>query len=611
MDLLSILDGTPEPPIVDLHLEKENNSGDYHLPTPMYEFQKELTDQIVSLHYSDILKYCETDDTAELIVKSLEICIDNCMLVATHPYLLIEHYMPKNLCLRDIPAKLAETSGKFSVLRDLVNVIVRNTTLNSPKHVGLVMKNDQRCFDLYEALLLGSFLKHVVRLVGSSIKKDGNKGGRRGQGSTIFHLIPHDLENVDPSVRFDTFVILDSYVDTSTKAFANLRRQHRATEAVVIRLVPMNSIEHTMLHYGKAQDLYKLISSIVCLRDQLGNLPPDIFPIYNQNLTYLSHTFFDQLFKRDRLYPSWPLPDLPSIPRFSPTDVERSLLTEVVYHYTPYETENEVVPKKKSFYESRRLQSDYVTNPLKNDYSILSGIHTHAIEKPSDSSVLTHKLLLELNASHFELDLAKEEEQSYIDFNGAEREAKVGRRLRDIQAALSSIISDVDHAEQRIHVADRKTEKRKLEVETMKASIAENKQRLENADNEYAANQFKIWNLQNEVKELAKRLHLKSDEHDYMAKEVENCKASIEQSNGQLAGMEEKIKDAQAKVKEAEEEHAEDTSRFKKQRVSMEDEFKQASDENRELKAKLTKTLKFLAETAHLRKKKGKRTHYK
>lgn len=179
MDLLKILDGTPEPPIIDLHLKDLNTSGSYELATPMYEFQKELTDQIVSLHYPDILKFCETDSANDLILKSLEICYQNCILVSIHPYLLIKHYMPKNLTLKDILNKLAETSGKFNVLKDLMNVIIHSNNKRD-KHIGIVMNNAGKVFDLVEALLLGctgGTSKIIKRYVGNSVKKESKARG--------------------------------------------------------------------------------------------------------------------------------------------------------------------------------------------------------------------------------------------------------------------------------------------------------------------------------------------------------------------------------------------------------------------------------------------------
>lgn len=85
MDLKRILDAKPEPQVID----KEHffidptyqASNNYKILTPMSDFQKELTDQIVSLHYSDILKFFERsgDDKEhdELTQTNKEIILDS------------------------------------------------------------------------------------------------------------------------------------------------------------------------------------------------------------------------------------------------------------------------------------------------------------------------------------------------------------------------------------------------------------------------------------------------------------------------------------------------------------------------------------------------------
>lgn len=638
MDLLSILDGTPEPSIVDLHLENVNNSGEYNLPVPMFEFQKELTDQIVSLHYPDILKYCETNDTTELIVKSLEICVDNCMLVATHPYLLIQHYMPKNLTSRDISAKLAETSGKFNVLKDLLNVIIANSVSNLPKNIGIVMNNDNRLFDLVEALVLGcTGPKTIQRHMGNSVKKETGKGGRGLKDSerTTIHIIPHDgqitrNETELMNAKFNLLIVLDGYVDTDSDFFKRLRTQNRrGEETVLIRLIPINTIEHCLLHYKDFKDtdtyLYKLISCIVCLRDQIGILQPDLFPIYNQKLTYLSHMFLDHVFRRDlRSFPPWPLPELPKIPRFSPTDVERSLLTEVVYHYTPYDSNESagasLPQKKKSYYETKRLQLDYVDNPLKNDFQTLSGIHSHHelwAKGIMDRSILSHKLILELNTGYLTLSKVEEEYNSYLAFNTPERQAKIGRRIDEIKSTLSKIVDDVDHAEQRIQVAEKKISKRNQEAKDLEEVTKTTKDKLtsflethevpkDSTKEKFVTNQLKIWELQNEAKILLAKIQSKREERNYMTKEVSNSIDSTETSTAQVNKIQEKISELKRSVASAQEEEHTAKEQFKKQKQSMNSSYAKLKKENEVLRAKMTKYLKFLRDTSNLKKRKGR-----
>ena len=150
-----ILDTAPDPAIVDAQTMgvSGDTSGDYWLPASMCLYQKELTDQIVSLHYSDILKYFETSDYREdIVIGSMKSMCLNSEYVATHPYLLIDHFMPKSMITKDIPGHLAETSGKFAVLRDLITLVQEYET-----HTVLMARSD-RTMDLLEALLLLSLI---------------------------------------------------------------------------------------------------------------------------------------------------------------------------------------------------------------------------------------------------------------------------------------------------------------------------------------------------------------------------------------------------------------------------------------------------------------------
>lgn len=648
MNLLSILDGTPEPPIIDLHIENVNESGEYHLPTPMYEFQKELTDQIVSLHYPDILKYCETDDSKDIIRKSLEICIHNCMLVSTHPYLLIHHYMPKNLALKDMSSKLAETSGKFHVLKNLMNVIIHNNTSKSVKNIGVVMSNNAGFFDLAEALFLGcSGNKSIKRYVGNHVRKETAKSGKSNGSAdnpvTNIHLIPHDAnitkhEDLLYQTKFDVLIVFDGTVDVASSFFRELKSQNRRGEAIVIRAIPMRTIEHCKLYYeSKKNDkdyLYKLISSIVCLRDQIGNLPPDLIPIYNQNLTYLSQTFFDAAFKhglRGPRFPAWPLPELPPIPRFSEVDVERSLLTEVHFHYTPYDSYDNVIdyapPTKKkgnilSYYESKRLESDYITNPLKNDFNKLSGIHSHTPVKSSNNRdsrpLLTHKLIVQLNGSYIDLESLSQECEIYENFNESDRQdKKIGRRETEYAKTLCNISNDVDHAEQRIQLAEKKSIKKLNEIEDAKVEIEELDQKINSfiKDNglqsneelkKYIENQIHIWEIKLKIKENLIKIKAKNEEKNYTNKEYTNALTSIKDSEQQITEAENNNEDLKRKISLAYEAGEEEERKFKIQKKNLMKKIENERESNLLLKKKLGKSLKFLRDTSHLKKRKGR-----
>lgn len=567
--------------------------------------------------------------------------------------------MPKNLVLKGMSSKIAETSGKFSVLKDLVNVIVRNRS-TEPKEIGIVMNNNNKLFDLVEAVLVGcTKLGLLKRYVGNHVKKESSKVGKNstngsaanGVGSngsngkvvltshrSTFHLIPHDgAMTKDESklalVSFDVLIVLDSYVDTNSDFFSKLRKQNRRGEACIIRLVPMKTIEHVQLYYNDKKDdkeyLYNLISAIVCLRDFIGNLPPDLVPIYNQNLNYLSETFFNKLFQSNRAitsYPEWPLPDLPKIHKFSSADVERSLLTEVHYHYTPYDTvgdsnkdelDKASAVKRKTYYETKRLQLDYVTNPLKNEINELIGIQSHAaLPPPKNNNLLTHTILFQLNTAYIEMALAKNEEECYERFNSSEVQNRLGRREIELKRMLSKILDELDHCESRIAISNRKILKRTEENDSSMECIRDITQRIENFSEEnlisnekgltYIANQLKIWNLQQELSQSMDKIQLKVEEKEYMSKEIENAKKAMADSNRQIQEVEDNIKNIKTRYDNIELEVEDDEKKFKKQKIEIVERLNEAKERNQALKTKLSNNVKFLRDTSHLKKRKGR-----
>lgn len=444
MDLLKILDTKPVPAIVDARTLgiSEDTSGDYWLPTTMSLYQKELTDQIVSLHYSDILRYFETKDYKEdVILQSMKTMCMNSAYVATHPYLLIDHYMPKSLITKDIPVHLAETSGKFTALRDLINLVQEYETDTA------IVCRPGSTMDLLEALLLGNKV-FIKRYDDHSIK---SKQKPRNFSCTC-HLFPSsdlDLKKhpINTSRQFDMLISLDPTVDTEREeiqAILRYKRDSKRSEshAPIVRLVTINSIEHCELYFGKLYPkssrnfLESVTAAVVVLRDRVGTLPPDLRPIYSQNLRYLIEWLENPSI-------SWPLPDVYSIKRYTSMDVERSLLTEV--HYSQIEDELEAAfssgkkrgrskgereslknPEMGSFYQSKRLKNDYTTNPFKQDMAQLTGISTADDASNTDyhlsSGILTHKLIQSIGQTYVDLEGQTQELLSYVNIDPIQQE---------------------------------------------------------------------------------------------------------------------------------------------------------------------------------------------
>ncbi|CAI4054195.1 Hda3p SKDI_16G4340 [Saccharomyces kudriavzevii IFO 1802] len=609
MDLLRILDTKPIPTIIDATTLgiSGNTSGDYWLPTTMSLYQKELTDQIVSLHYSDILRYFETSYYKEdVILESMRTMCLNGSLVATHPYLLIDHYMPKSLITRDVPAHLAENSGKFSVLRDLINLVQEYETETA------IVCRPGRTMDLLEALLLGNKV-HIKRYDGHSIKSKQ----KSNDFSCTVHLFSSEGLNlaqypIKSKARFDMLICLDTTVDTShkdTQYLLQYKREKRGFEryAPIVRLVAINSIDHCTLFFSKKFDkssreyLESVTAAMVILRDRLGTLPPDLRPIYSQKLHYLVEWLENPTVP-------WPLPDIYPLKRYTSMDVERSLLTEVHFKKSDDQLEEAFAncSKKRgrhganktssstiigtedndtpSFYSTKRLKNDYYTNPLKQDMTQLTGITTadnsSNVNYHLSSGIITHKLIQSMGEVYMDICLQNQELNDYSCLNDLQNE-----HLQFFSNEDEKIVKEYD-TELRTH-NDNLNKSHELEVE--------NNSKF-----------FQIETLENEIGILKEALVAQGERSSKLKDafirtintqdEIEKEERITKSKNTEKKYMEQEIKRAADAIRENEEE----TRKLGDRRRELENELKLKLEASEASKKELNEKIGFLKEEINL-----------
>lgn len=381
MDLLRILDAKPEPCVVDtghFKIDPEyQNSNIYKIATPMSDFQKELIDQIVSLHYSDILRFFEkldaeswetmTKNHKEIIISSLETLLKNTKLVCLHPYLLIDHFFPKSLTTRDLPNRLAETSGKFQILNDVLiqldsiyNPVDKSDRSKRGKDIDIaIIVRPGKAMDLVDALCIGHRC-NLKRYTGIKLRESSANQKKNMNLNLNIHLFPSDFKNINEKdavanlnnyEKKMTFIILfDLNIDLSDPFFTKLINPSLTK---CLKLVPINSVEHIELYYeqhintrGADEFLRPIAAAIVVLRDRVGKLPSALKPAYAKNLLFLKE------YLSDPTNTTWPLPDLPPIGNFTSRDVERSLLTEVKFNFDNEEILKEEEENRPSVQES-------------------------------------------------------------------------------------------------------------------------------------------------------------------------------------------------------------------------------------------------------------------
>lgn len=592
MDLLRILDTKPIPSIVDSQTlgASGNISGNYWLPTTMCLYQKELTDQIVSLHYSDILRYFETTDFKEdVILESMRTMCLNSEYVATHPYLLIDHYMPKSLITRDIPAHLAETSGKFTVLRDLIN-LVQDYETNT-----VIVCRPGRTTDLLEALLLGNRV-NIKRYDGNSIKSKQKKQQKRNYTCTC-HIFPSSAWDsvkypiTKDTTQFDMFIALDPTVDITSPSsikileHARYRNAKNESRAPIVHLTAINSVDHCDLYFSKKHKrnsrefLECVTAAVVVLRDRVGILPPDLRPIYSQQLNYLIEWLEDPLLP-------WPLPDIYPVKRYTAMDVERSLLSEVRFSQIEdldvafgnkkrgrsnrgNEKDDQKVGEVSSYYESKRLKNNYSTNPTKQNMAQLTGITTGNSVSSSNyhlsSEILTHKLIQSIGQIYIDINLQNEDLKAYSRVNSIEVEhlAFFEEERRAIHTKYDDINSSIEkdkisskELEESLQTSYSKVEIIEREIEEL-INTCNNKGQL---FNELKGHYLKAKELTEEIAKEKRLEESKSTEKEYMTKEIKRAKDSITESelaivklNDECASLqtevEKKVKESKAKCK--------------------------------------------------------------
>lgn len=557
MDIGRILDGTPEPPsiIVDFLLNGEasqlNQNGDYVLPVPMTEFQRQLCDEVVSLHYSDILRFYAKPDEPEpntVMNDSLHVLFKNSQLVATHPFLVIDHYMPSNLLLKTVPAQLCKHSGKFKTLIQMLDLLGK-----SRKHIALVSRGDKRQCDIIEAVMLGRNNLNFKRYTGSCLRNNGGGGKGNKKYSTV-HLFSSDKGSDTPSedgLMFDFVIAMDSSFDSNLDHIVKLRNLGRSTPAPIIRLIPHYSAEHIAYKYNSMLQnivngddqiyIHHVVAATVILRGRVGTIPIDLRPYYAQGLKFL-----EPWITNNENAP-WPIPSLPEISDYSAQDVEFSLLTEIsVPEIENNANGNDSVADKKGdekgnetntspveiddddlqYYKNRRFRREVYSPEVPE--TALSFLALPAGSSLDDGQVLTHKILRLLENAIQELGKKTAELESLqLHYKNRDND--------DTPYYKNVLLKEASELEEKIKIYERKTERHNKETLELQTKQAENREEIDKlrADLLNSADyktpeelHEKILDLTEQVKKVESLNSSKITENEYMRVEYQKANAA-------------------------------------------------------------------------------------
>lgn len=174
----------------------------YYLPVGLSPVQRDLHEILIKLHKGSIISELTDKDDAlgSSYTKNSPTDYDsfypiltdddmqnllyrNMTLISNHPYLLVEHYMPKKLLLMESHERLFLASDKFNKFDRLLNVI-QDLSLNI-----VIVGHNIKELDLIEAFILGRSLNYK-RYSGTSLyeeqkeSKSEQNGHKLGNGNT-------------------------------------------------------------------------------------------------------------------------------------------------------------------------------------------------------------------------------------------------------------------------------------------------------------------------------------------------------------------------------------------------------------------------------------------
>ncbi|KAF5103071.1 hypothetical protein D0Z00_000049 [Geotrichum galactomycetum] len=606
MDIGHILDGSPEPSSLtginffgqqqlqphqqQLQASGENADGDYYLPVPMTEFQRQLNEEVISLHYPDIYKLFSNNNllpNSPELQNSLQSLFTNSQLVGTHPYLLVDHYLPPNLLLKDIPNKLSRTSGKFETLVKIIELV------RYRKMEIAVISRPGKSFDIIEALLLGKMINYK-RHSGSYLRPF-NKSNTNY--STI-HLIPSSQldSTYFGSERFDLLLVLDQTFNINDPHITSIRSQSRNTPvdvtgsapklAPVVRLIPYYSAEHVTLNFdkfGNDETLYtkNVIGSMVVLRSKVGTIPNELKPYYAQGLKLLSPWL-------DNMSSPWPLPDLPDIDTYSWPAIRKSILSKAddikgeddpskletgngvssangkdsdnVSRNNSITNEDKLFPDEDNeFYRAKRIKREHYSpssgnnNTRRDSFSFLAPLSGSSLHRPlDDRRILTQNIVRRLEKSMNDLEIKTGEIQL----------------LRSTTAALQATHEEtIDEMSKSVN-----------KITALKEKIKDHQRKSERQDSELSRLQEQVNKQSTELDQVKKLLALKRKQDTGNAIDKEETEqTSLDKQKEKITELEEKLKTETATTKTKDEEND-----------YMRTEYQKASSEASDLAEKVT-----------------------
>ncbi|SCV05583.1 LANO_0H10682g1_1 [Lachancea nothofagi CBS 11611] len=162
----------------------DDQSSNYCVPVGLTILQKDLIEILISIHARSLLQFYNNEDVykfeeskgfTKLTLPALSpqqltsMLAANIRAIANHPFLLVEHYMPRQLLLMEPGERLIGASDKFQKMALLLDSLFSRDRTKFPKALQItILSHSVKELDLIEGYLLGKPVK-LRRLSGTSL----------------------------------------------------------------------------------------------------------------------------------------------------------------------------------------------------------------------------------------------------------------------------------------------------------------------------------------------------------------------------------------------------------------------------------------------------------
>lgn len=378
------------------NIKKRKMDQTFYVPAGLAPLQRELFEILVQLHKNSLLSLLK-DPEDELTTRlnsegnqavkkglsdqvMLALLDANLNLVFNHPYLLVEHYMPKKLLLMESHERLMFASDKFAKFDKLLNLL-----MGLEKNLDLIIVGESvKELDLIEAFILGRDL-HYKRYSGAQlyeekqpipvapvvtkkpyenrdddyVAKVHKKSKLKKSSKLNLHLITSqkfksfnfyqvtggdssssDNTNETKEFKVDFIISFDEHLDKKNDNIEMIRNLNNDKLIPLIKLLVLNSKTHGMLKYhgesspvlpqehlkegaeteeDLSQDKILLYSSLVTRREDSINKYDEQFGRLLENLKPFFNSPKSEL---------WPISGLPNFKIQNKTDIINSINTD-------------------------------------------------------------------------------------------------------------------------------------------------------------------------------------------------------------------------------------------------------------------------------------------